>query len=51
MALTRYRAAKNGRTVYKHVEQDLYLYYNDWGNLLVILFKKYCCFLLLPFAG
>jgi hypothetical protein len=27
--------AKNGRTVYKHESQDLYFYYNDWGNLKV----------------
>ncbi len=28
-------AAKNGRSVYKHSSQELYLYYNDWGNLQV----------------
>ena len=27
--------AKNGRTVYKHETQELFFYYNDWGNLKV----------------
>jgi len=35
MGLYAFWSAKNGRSVYKHVENNFYLYYNDWGNLQV----------------